>query len=69
MQKILGYMRKAIKEYNLIKNGDKIAVGISGGKDSLVLIYGLSLLKKFIGTDYDVIGLTIDPKFNGISGD
>ncbi len=69
MQKILGYMRKAIKEYNLIKNGDKIAVGISGGKDSLVLLYGLSLLKKFIGTDYDVIGLTIDPNFNGISGD
>ena len=65
MQKILGYMRKAIKEYDLIKNGDKIAVGISGGKDSLVLLYGLVLLKNFIGIDYEVIGLTVDPNFHG----
>ena len=69
MQRILGYMRKAVKEYDLIKNGDKIAVGVSGGKDSLVLLYGLVLLKKFIGTDYDVVGITIDPNFSGKTGD
>lgn len=69
MQKILGYMRKAIKEYHLIKNGDKIAVGISGGKDSLVLLYGLVLLKKFIGIDYETVGITIDPNFSGQAGD
>ena len=69
MQRILGYMRKAVKEYDLIKNGDKIAVGVSGGKDSLVLLYGLVLLKKIIGTDYDVVGITIDPNFSGKTGD
>lgn len=69
MQKILGYMRKAIQEFDLIQNGDRIAVGVSGGKDSLVLLKGLVMLKKFIGIDYDVVAVTIDPKFKGISGD
>ncbi|MDE6666606.1 MAG: tRNA 2-thiocytidine(32) synthetase TtcA [Ruminococcus sp.] len=69
MQKILGYMRKAIQEYNLISDGDKICVGISGGKDSLVMLSGLALLKRFIGIDYEVVGLTIDPRFKGIDGD
>ena len=52
MQKILGYMRKAIQEFDLISDGDSIAVGISGGKDSLVLLNGLALLRRFIGIDY-----------------
>ena len=68
MQKILGYMRKAIQEYNLISDGDKICVGISGGKDSLVMLSGLALLKRFIGINYEIVGLTIDPRFNGIDG-
>ncbi len=53
MQKILGYMRKAIQEFDLIQDGDKIAVGVSGGKDSLVLLEGLVRLKRFIGIDYE----------------
>jgi len=48
MQKILGYMRKAIQEYDLIHNGDRICVGVSGGKDSMVLLNGLILLRRFI---------------------
>ena len=36
MQKILGYIRKAVQDFDLIQKGDKIAVGVSGGKDSLV---------------------------------
>ena len=63
MQKILGYMRKAIQQYGLISDGDRILVGVSGGKDSLVLLYGLTLLRRFIGIDYQVIGVTIDMGF------
>lgn len=69
MQKILGYMRKAIYEYDMIQDGDRIAVGVSGGKDSLVLLRGLVLLRRFIGIQYDVVAITLDPQFNGIKGD
>jgi tRNA 2-thiocytidine biosynthesis protein TtcA len=69
MQRILGYMRKAIQEFDLIQNGDRIAVGVSGGKDSLVLLKGLVLLKRFIGIDYEVIAVTLDPRFGGVDGD
>ncbi len=69
MQKILGYMRKAIQEFNLIQNGDRIAVGVSGGKDSVVMVRGLALLKRFIGIDYEVIAITLDPRFKGVTTD
>lgn len=69
MQEVLGYMRRAIADYNLIEDGDKIAVAISGGKDSLILLKGLAMLRRFIGTDYDIIGITLDPCFDGKDGD
>lgn len=62
-------MRKAIQEFDLIQDGDKIAVGVSGGKDSLVLLEGLVRLKRFIGIDYEVTAITLDPRFGGIDGD
>lgn len=65
MQRILGFMRKAIEEYNLIEDNDRIAVGVSGGKDSVVLLKGLCLLRRFIGIKYDVVAITLDPQFNG----
>jgi len=65
LQRILGYMRKAIQEFGLIENGDKIAVGVSGGKDSVVLLTGLALLRRFIGIDYELIAVTLDPHFSG----
>lgn len=68
MQEVLGYMRRAIADYNLIEDGDKIAVAISGGKDSLILLKGLAMLRRFIGTDYDIIGITLDPCFDGKDG-
>ncbi len=61
-------MRKAIQEFDLIENGDRIAVGVSGGKDSLVLLKGLVLLRRFIGIDYTVTAITLDPHFNGEKG-
>lgn len=69
MQKILGYMRKAIQEFDLIHDGDRICVGVSGGKDSVVLLKGLILLRRFIGIDYDIVAVTLDPGFNGEQGD
>ncbi|MBQ8961823.1 MAG: tRNA 2-thiocytidine biosynthesis protein TtcA [Ruminococcus sp.] len=69
MQRVLGQMRKAINEYGMISEGDRICVGVSGGKDSLVLLTGLLRLRKFIGIGFDVVGLTIDPYFGGTPGD
>ncbi len=69
MQRILGQMRKAITDFDMIQNGDKIAVGFSGGKDSVVLLKGLAMLRRFIGIDYDIVAITIDPQFDGEPGD
>ena len=68
MQKILSYMRKSIKQYDLIRDGDHICVAVSGGKDSLVMLNGLVMLKNFIGIDYQITALTIDPQFSGKEG-
>lgn len=69
MQEIYGLMRKAITEYDMISDGDRIAVGISGGKDSLVTLAGLSGLRRFIGINYEIVGITVDLGFNGECGD
>jgi len=69
MQKIIGYMRKAITDYDMLQDGDKLAVGLSGGKDSVVLLMGLLRLREFIGIKYEIIAITIDPCFGGIMTD
>ncbi len=53
-------MRKAVERYKLIENGDKIAVGLSGGKDSLVLLKALKMFQRFGVYDYDIVAVTID---------
>lgn len=68
MQKMLSYMRKAIQEFDLIQDGDRILVGVSGGKDSLVLLNGLVLLRRFIGIEYTPVAATLDPVFYGTPG-
>ncbi|MBE5741090.1 MAG: tRNA 2-thiocytidine(32) synthetase TtcA [Clostridiales bacterium] len=60
MQKVLSTMRKAIEKYHLIEDGDKIAVGVSGGKDSLVMLKALNDFKKFGLYDFDIVAVTID---------
>lgn len=65
MQRIMGYMRKAIQEYEMIRPGDRIAVGISGGKDSVALVAGLAGLRRFIGVPFELVGITLDPGWNG----
>ena len=60
MQKILSLLRKACSEYNLIENGDKICVGISGGKDSLTLLKALALYQKFSQEKFSLIAVSVD---------
>ncbi len=63
MQKILGYMRKAIQDYNMINEGDKIAVALSGGKDSITMLMGLKALQRFFPKKFDIIAISINPGF------
>ena len=65
MKRVLGCIKKADNEYDLIKEGDKIAVGISGGKDSLVLFYALNLYKRFAGKNFEVYGVHVKMGFPG----
>lgn len=69
MQRILGLIRKAANSFEMLSDGDKIAVGVSGGKDSLVLLCGLARLRDFIGVSFEVTAVTVDPRFGGKSGD
>ena len=63
MQRLLGLVRKAITEYDMIQNGDHIAIGVSGGKDSVALTIALARLKEFIGIDFSITAITLDPCF------
>ena len=69
MQRIMGLARKAITEYNMIQDGDRVAVGVSGGKDSVALTLALQRLRRFIGIDYQVAAITLDPCFGGVECD
>ncbi len=69
MQKILGYIRRACQEFDLIEDGDRIAVGVSGGKDSLVLLAGLAYMRRFYEKKYQLVAITLDPRFGGEDGD
>ena len=60
LQKLYSYTRQAINDFQLIQDGDKIAIGVSGGKDSLALLYALSGLKKFIPENIELVAITID---------
>ena len=63
MQKILSYMRKAIRAYDMIENGDKVAVCLSGGKDSITMLMGLKQLQTYFDKDFEIIAVSINPGF------
>ena len=63
MQRILSYMRKAIEDYNMIEDGDKIAIGLSGGKDSITLLMGFKALQKFYKKNFEIVAISINPGF------
>ena len=61
MQKVLSKIRRGVEKYNLIEEGDKIAVGVSGGKDSMLLVSALNELSKFYPKKFSVKAFTLDP--------
>ncbi|MCP1101707.1 tRNA 2-thiocytidine biosynthesis protein TtcA [Aequitasia blattaphilus] len=60
LQELLSHTRKAVDEYQMIQEGDHIAVGISGGKDSLTLLYALHGLKRFYPKKFELSAITVD---------
>ena len=69
MQHILSKMRKAIEDYNMIDEGDKIAVCLSGGKDSITMLNGLKALQRFYPKHFDLIAITVNPGFENFNKD
>ncbi len=68
-RQMLSLLRKGITKYKLIKDGDKIAVGVSGGKDSVTLLKLLAEYKRFSPEKFDLIAITIDLDFTGANPD
>ena len=60
MQKLMGLVRRCVDDYHMISPGDKIAVGVSGGKDSLVLLVLLAGLRKYFNKPFELEAITID---------
>ncbi len=69
MQKLLSYMRSACQQYEMIKDGDRIAVGVSGGKDSMALLAAMADLRLFYPQKFELVAITLDPRFGGEDAD
>ena len=65
LKQVLGHMRQAVEEFGMIQNGDRIAVGVSGGKDSMLLLYALHLFQKYRKLDYQLVAITVDLGYDG----
>ena len=67
LQRLMSLTRKAVDDYHMIETGDKIAVGISGGKDSLALLYSLAGLRRFYPKSFTLEAITVDLGFEGFN--
>ena len=65
MKRMLSFVRRAVDDYNMIDEGDRIAVGISGGKDSLTLLEVLAEMRRFYPKKYEIVAITVDMGFEG----
>lgn len=66
MQKLLSYLRRGVDDYKMINDGDRITVGVSGGKDSLALLYGLAKLREFYPNKFSLCAVTLSLGFEGM---
>lgn len=66
MRKLLSFVRRAVDDYSMINDGDRIAVGVSGGKDSIALALGLNALKRFYPKKFEVIPITLSMGFKNM---
>ena len=60
MKRVLGCIRRADERYHMIENGDRVLIGVSGGKDSLLLMEAMALYRKFSYTKFDVCAVALD---------
>ena len=65
IKRVLSYVRRGVDDYNMIEEGDRIAVGVSGGKDSLALLETLAEMRRFYPKSYEVVAITVDMGFEG----
>lgn len=65
MKQILGKLRRADTDFDMILPGDKVAVGLSGGKDSVLLLYALSLYRRFSTNKFDLCAITVNMGLEG----
>lgn len=65
LQQLYSKIRQAMQAYHMVQAGDKIALGISGGKDSLALLYGLAGLRKFYPQPFELVAITVDLGYEG----
>ena len=63
MKRLLSFVRRAVDDYNMIEENDRIAVGVSGGKDSLVLLEVLAEMQRFYPKKYEIVAITVDMGF------
>ena len=66
LQQVLSHTRRAIDDYQMIGPHDRIAVGLSGGKDSLTLLYALSRLREFYPYPFSLMAITVDLGFDNL---
>ena len=64
MKHILGHIRRAIQDYDMIQEGDKVAVALSGGKDSITLLQALKCLQRFYPNHFDLVAISVNPGFD-----
>ncbi len=66
LQKLLSFTRRAVDHYHMIEEGDRIAVGVSGGKDSLTLLTALAGLRRFYPKKFEVVAITLEMGYDAM---